>query len=166
MNGFRRAATWALWVAACLATVGCATTPEQRIAREPALFATFAPEAQAKIRQGQADIGFTPDMVRLALGGPSRVYARKTAEGETEIWAYTTLIWEPDTQLVPVDRYLRDRHGRTRIVTDWVCVDTDRRREATHLRVEFRDGKVAAIERPMLGGARYRHPPPVPPATE
>ncbi len=158
-NGYRRAMAWAAWTAVCLAA-GCATTPEQRIAREPAVFAAFPPEVQEQVRRGHVDIGFTRDMVRLALGRPNRVASRRTADGETEIWAYTTLLWEPDTQLAPVDRIVRDRHGRTRIVTDWVWVDTDRRRETTHLRVEFGDGKVVALERPMPGGARHRHPPP------
>ena len=44
---------------------------------------------QAKIRAGRVDLGFTPEMVRLALGAPARQLTSKTEAGVTEVWIYT-----------------------------------------------------------------------------
>jgi len=70
-----------------LALAGC-STPDSRIEKSSATFASFPPAVQAKIRAGEVEVGFTSEMVQLALGKPDRVYRRQTAEGETEVWAY------------------------------------------------------------------------------
>ena len=57
------------------------STPESRIKKNPELFNSFAPEVQAKVREGEIDIGFTQDMVRIALDRPDRSYTRSTAGG-------------------------------------------------------------------------------------
>ena len=64
-----RSACLALPLALLLA--GCAT-PEKRIQQNQDLFDSFPVAAQARIRGGQIDLGFTPDMVRIALGDPQR----------------------------------------------------------------------------------------------
>lgn len=71
----------AVLIAAC-------ASPSKRIKRNQALFDTFPPAVQEKVRQGQVDVGFTADMVLIALGKPDRKYTRKTEAGDTEIWAY------------------------------------------------------------------------------
>ena len=43
---------------------------------------------QAKIRAGRIDVGFTPEMVQVALGDPDRKSTRTTAAGTSEVWAY------------------------------------------------------------------------------
>jgi hypothetical protein len=78
----------ALWLAAAaLLVLGC-SSPGSRIKKNQAVFDSFPPEAQAKVRQGKAAVGMTPEMVRIALGKPDRVYTRATPQGEQEIWAY------------------------------------------------------------------------------
>ena len=71
---------------ACLALpfllllAGCAT-PARRIEQNRELFDSLPVAAQARIRGGQIDLGFTPDMVRIALGEPHRQTLRRSAEG-------------------------------------------------------------------------------------
>jgi hypothetical protein len=73
--------------------VGCllasCASIERRIEQNADYFGALAPADQEKIRQGQIDIGFAKPMVRIALGNPSSVKQRKTAEDSMEIWVYT-----------------------------------------------------------------------------
>jgi hypothetical protein len=130
---------------ALLLAAGCAT-PERRIAANPALFASFPPSAQQLIRQGRIDIGFSPDMVRMALGGPSRLRERVTAEGRTEVWVYTDIFYRSEFAPVQTYYWTRTRRGHPRLVSDYAWVDVQQRHERELLCVEFRDGKVAAME--------------------
>lgn len=68
---------------------GCAT-PQTRIASNRALYDSLAAEDQALIQEGQVAVGFTPEMVKLALGEPDRVYSRTDKSGRSESWAYTS----------------------------------------------------------------------------
>jgi outer membrane protein assembly factor BamE (lipoprotein component of BamABCDE complex) len=68
---------------------GCAT-PEARIKKNPEIFAQLSPGDQELIRQGKVAVGFTKEMVKLALGEPDRVYTRTDATGSGETWSYTT----------------------------------------------------------------------------
>lgn len=76
----------ALLVAAVLVFSAC-SGPGSRIRSRPDLFSSFSPEAQAKIRKGKIDIGFTPAMVEMAWGEPNRKTKSNTAEGD-EVWTY------------------------------------------------------------------------------
>jgi hypothetical protein len=68
---------------------GCGTT-ESRIRQNPALFAQLSPEQQQMIRTGKIAIGFTADMVRLALGVPDRVQVTQDLPSTAEVWTYST----------------------------------------------------------------------------
>ena len=74
-------------IACALALAGC-STPDSRIQKNSATFASYPPAVQAKIRAGEIEVGYTPEMVALALGKADRVYRRQSAEGEIEVWAY------------------------------------------------------------------------------
>lgn len=76
-----------LLLALALAVAGCAS-PASRIRDSQAAFDQYPPAVQQKIRAGQADIGFTPAMARMALGEPDRKFSRTTASGDSEVWAY------------------------------------------------------------------------------
>lgn len=67
---------------------GCASTPDRRIQSQKSEFDGYSPAVQAKIRAGEIDVGYTPQMVRMALGEPSTVFVRDTAAGKSEVWAY------------------------------------------------------------------------------
>lgn len=70
-------------------------TPEDRIRREPQLFAGYPAEVQERIRAGRVDIGDDPDAVRLALGDPERKVDRTSAEGRVEVWIYAVGMGKP-----------------------------------------------------------------------
>lgn len=125
---------------------GCAS-PESRIKKNPELFNSFPPDVQERVRKGEADIGYTKDMVRIALGEPNRTYERQTESGSVEVWSYTSYYTTTDRQRVDVRSRVRDSSGSYRTISDWVWVDVDQRNEYEHLRVELRDDKVIAIER-------------------
>ena len=67
---------------------GC-TTPQTRIAANRALYDSLPAKDQALIQEGRIAVGFTPEMVKLALGEPDRVYTRTDSKGTSERWAYT-----------------------------------------------------------------------------
>ena len=84
MNIFRTS----LMVLLASALLAACATPGSRIRQNEGVYNSYPPAVQEKIRAGQADIGFTPDMVRLALGEPDRKFSRISAEGNSEVWAY------------------------------------------------------------------------------
>ncbi len=140
-------AAWTPTIAAsALFAAGCASTPETRIARHAALFARFPPDIQQKIRAGQVEPGYTEDMVRLALGRPDRVITRLTTEGESTLWVYKRYEPEVWSEPVPVWWPSRSTHRGVRWHPDiWWTHQTWWREEAA-ARVEFREGRVIAVE--------------------
>jgi hypothetical protein len=74
-------------IAAALTFTGCSTV-DSRIAKNREAFNSWPSAVQSKVVQGQVDVGFTPDQVRVALGEPDRVFTRTTADGTSEIWGY------------------------------------------------------------------------------
>lgn len=74
--------------AAATAMTGCGSTPEKRIAENEAVYAAMSPEAQAAVRAGRVEVGFTPPQVELARGKPDRVVRRTTAKGREQSWIY------------------------------------------------------------------------------
>lgn len=77
-------------LAALLGLVGCATsTVDSRIAQRRDLFESFPFDVREKIAAGRVDIGFSPEMVVMALGEPSRRVERKSMNERTEVWYYT-----------------------------------------------------------------------------
>jgi hypothetical protein len=130
---------------AALVLAGCATV-DSRIRQNTALFATYSPEVQAKIRAGRIEVGFTREMVEMALGPPDRVFKRLTAEGETVIWTYVDRYYWTDYEPVERGYWYRDHRGRLHWAPDWTWMGVTRRDETVALRVEFEDGKVKAIE--------------------
>lgn len=133
-----------LRLALCLASAAllaaCSTTPEQRIAKNSALFDTYPPQIRQKIRAGEVEIGFTPDMVRLALGEPSRVFSRQTETGAAELWVY--LDKGPRFSIgVGVGTYGRHSASSVGVSTSTGGYDPEEK-----MRVEFRDGRVTAVE--------------------
>lgn len=125
---------------------GC-STPEHRIKKNPELFASFPPEVQAKVQQGEVDIGFNKDMAFIALGQPTREYTRRTADGVTEVWSYTDVYSTSERQRVSGSFRVRDNDGRLRTVNDTIWVDVDKEHEYEKLRLEFQDDVIKAIER-------------------
>ncbi len=125
--------------------VGC-STPGRRIARYPELFESFPPAVQGKVREGEIGVGFTKEMVYLALGAPDRSYARETESGVSEVWTYSRTY---STQApFPYHYYAWPYYHTPRMGYRYY------QRSYTYLRVEFRDDQVQAIERLHPGDNR------------
>ena len=74
-------------IIAAFVAAGCAS-PKYRIRRHQAAFDSYPPAVQKEIREGQVEVGFTPEQVEMALGRPDRRYDRKTAAAAQDVWAY------------------------------------------------------------------------------
>jgi len=72
-----------------LFSVGCQTV-DTRIKEKPAVFASVDKETQEKIKQGIIGIGYTEDMVYLALGSPDQIRESVTATSRTLSWIYNS----------------------------------------------------------------------------
>jgi len=119
-----------------LFAAGCAT-PEARIKRHAELFGALSPEAQQEVRDGTIKLGHSTDTVFLAIGRADHVQTRVEQNGTTTIWRYTATRWRQGAHHWP------RRHGAWWHDPPWW---DGREEEYDVLRVEFRDGKVAAIE--------------------
>jgi hypothetical protein len=80
-SAFTAAALLAAALAAC-------SGPKSRIREHQAEFDAYPPAVQRKIRAGQVEVGFSPRQVALALGRPDRIFTRKTAAVDQEVWSY------------------------------------------------------------------------------
>ena len=149
-----------LMLVIAVAFAGCSSTPASRIKANPQLSASIAPADQALIKQGQIALGFTPDMVKLALGKPDIIAQPNSS---TEIWRYqkyksapytytyaTTHPYGPNgpyvspylfPSLTPPPSSLNAGTGTPYSRTDWNTVIGD------YLRVTFSNGRVTAISR-------------------
>ena len=135
-------------VAALLLAAGCQTV-ETRIRENPQLFASLDPETQAKIRQGIIDIGYTEDMVYLALGAPDQKREARSAAGSQTVWIYNTYFERYDgTRFVGYNRRVYfDPYVRTYRVHYYpVYADTYRPEVEERIRVVFENGRVSVIE--------------------
>lgn len=130
--------------------VSCMTTQQlrdRRIAENQAVFNSFAPDIQEKVRSGRIDIGFTEDMVRLAWGNPSQTYARTTETGQAIVWTYSRTLTQTQTDRMSVPVRVYDRSGRSHIQYQNVWINRDTQQEYAVARVEFTNGVVSSVER-------------------
>lgn len=119
---------------------GCTATPDSRIANNRAAFDQLTADAQQKIRAGQVEVGFTPEMVRFSLGEPDRVFIRQSDRGDTEVWGYRTR--GPRFSIgIGVGTF-----GRHSSVGGGLGVSTGGYDPEEKIRVEFHDGRVSAVD--------------------
>lgn len=133
-----------VWIVPVLAWIffafGCAHTPETRIAKNPELFERLTPEEQESVKAGQVQIGYTPEMVFLALGEPDQKITRRTKEDELNVWIYQGRFVSTETVRV------RDQFGVFRPVHPTLYLDRTVEHIYTKARVVFEDGRVISIE--------------------
>jgi len=133
----------ALLLPAILLAGGCATsTPQTRISKNREIYREFPSEVQRKVSAGIVDVGFTPEMVRLALGEPNREFSRQTENGSAEVWVYHDN--SPRVSFgfgLGFGSYGRHSSSHVGVSTGTGGYDRDER-----MRVEFRDGRVTEIE--------------------
>ncbi len=75
--------------------MGCVSTPQTRIDKNPDLFASFSAEQKALILKGEIELGFTKEMVLMAAGMPDRKTKKKTEAGVGEVWTYFSFYPRP-----------------------------------------------------------------------
>jgi len=116
------------------------STPQSRIGDHQAEFDKFPPDVQQKISHGQVDVGFTEEMVRLALGEPDRRFTRKTEAGELDVWGY-------HERRARVSFGLGfGTGGRHSAVGGAVGMSSSSDDPEERIRIEFRSGRVTAVE--------------------
>ncbi len=120
--------------------VGC-STPQTRIRNNPELFNSLAPAEQELIKQGKVAVGFTPEMVKLAVGEPDRVYTRTDSNGKNASWVYTSYSSRGGTMVYNRGFYHRWHPGAYAYFADY-----NDREVVERYRVTFKDGKVFSID--------------------
>ena len=133
---------------AALALAGCSTV-QSRIEEKAAVFNALPPDQQANIRQGLVDIGYTPDMVYIAMGKADRVVERATSEGNQTVWVYNSYYREYQGSAFAGYRrsvYYDPRIRAYRVYYTPVHADVYEDRVEEVARVVFKDGKVSSIE--------------------
>ncbi len=118
---------------------GC-SSPDSRIARNRAVFDRLPAEVQQKIRNGQVEVGYTPEMVQLALGEPDRVFTRRSAQGDTEVWGYQD---HGPRFSIGIGAGGGGRHSA---FAGGMAMTSGGYDPDEKVRVEFRDGKVTALD--------------------
>lgn len=68
--------------------LGACSTVGSRINEKGSVFYSLDDQTRAKIAHGDVGIGFTPDMVYIALGKPDAKRFRTATDGATETWVY------------------------------------------------------------------------------
>ncbi len=129
----------------CLVAVAllaaCSSTPDSRIAKNQAAFARYPSGVQQKIRAGEVDVGFTPEMVRLALGEPARTFVRQTGNGSAELWVY-----HDSGPRFSFGIGVGGSTGRHSSAGVGLSTSTGGYDPEEKMRVEFREGRVTAVE--------------------
>ena len=127
---------------------GCQTV-DDRIKEKPQVFANVDKATQDKIKQGIIDLGYSEDMVYLALGSPDQKRESATAAGKTVTWIYNTYYQRYDgthfagyNRRVYYDPYLRTYRVYYRPVFAEVYSEEKEER----IRIVFKEGKAAVIE--------------------
>jgi len=134
--------------AVLLLAAGCQSV-ESRIKEKPEVFANADKATQDKIKQGIIDLGFTEDLVYLALGKPDEKRESRTAAGTTLTWIYNSYYTRYEgTQMMGYHRrvYFDPYLHTYRLYYHPVFADTYAEDKEERIRISFTDGKVTAIE--------------------
>jgi hypothetical protein len=131
-----------------LALAGCHTI-DSRISEKQDIFNRLDPQVQAKIRQGIVEVGYTEDMVYIALGAPDARHDKVTGKGDETTWIYKTYYEQFEgvahvgyRRVVFFDPVDHVYHVYYEPVSEPIYSE----REEDNIRVTFVDGKVTAIE--------------------
>lgn len=116
------------------------SSPDSRIKDHAGVFNSLSAEDQGKIRGGHVDVGFTEEMVIMALGEPDRRFTRTTSEGTSQVWAY-----RDRSPHVSLGFGVAGGSGSTG-VGGGVGISSGNQRD-DRVRIIFSNGRVSAIER-------------------
>ena len=135
---------------ACLALLlgGCSTIPS-RIEEKSAAFAALDADTQNKIRLGRVDVGYSPDLVYIALGTPDERLTQTTKTDTNETWIYNNYSQEYLGRVHTGYRQYTyiDPKTRQAIVTyEPVYSSIFRDRVDERIRIHFKANQVETIE--------------------
>lgn len=130
----------------CVSVAGCTSARERRIENNMEYLSGLDPQTQAEIRRGEVRPGHSMKMVEIALGRPDRETTRRTEADTVVLWSYIGVHYDTERRHVIVDVPVRDKIGRTRYIPRHTHVDVQTEYEHEHVRVEFTNGIVTAIE--------------------
>jgi hypothetical protein len=133
---------------ALLFLAGCSTI-DKRIQEKSALFNGLDAPTQEQLRKGIVEIGYSPDMVYIALGKPDGIRDRVSADGRELIWTYTSYTQDyAGTGVVGHRRRVLYDPVLKRSYLYWEPVVSDfyHTRVDDRIRITFRDGLVTVIE--------------------
>ena len=122
---------------------------DDRIKEKPGVFDNLDATTQDKIKQGIIEIGYTEDMVYLALDKPDQQRESVSENGKSTTWIYNTYYDRYDgTQFAGYYRSIYfDPHLRAyRVYYRPAYADTYSQEKEERIRVVFREGKAAVIE--------------------
>jgi hypothetical protein len=127
---------------------GCQSV-DSRIKEKPEVFARIDKATQDKIKQGIIDLGYTEDMVYLALGAPDQKRESISEKGKSTTWIYNTYYTRYDGTVafdyerrVYFDPFLKTY----RLYYHPAYVEAYQSEKEERIRVVFKDGKAAVIE--------------------
>jgi len=141
-----------LLILATLGLLAGCNTFEKRLTQRPGIFEALDAETQAKLRAGIIDIGYTADMVFLAIGNPDSRSDQITASERKEVWIYNAYHRDyHGVQHMGYHRYLRYNPVAKTYYPIYVPIlaDVYTDRVELRLRLVFEDGKVSQIEQVM-----------------
>ena len=129
----------ALGTAAALALAGCSSTGA-RIRAHQVAFDSYPERVQYHLRRGVIEVGYTPEMVFIALGEPSRKAEVVAEDGTAQVWT-----WWKHTPGVSIGLGGWNHVGSHVGFGSGISVG-DRGRRETKAVVEFRSDKVHRFE--------------------
>jgi len=133
---------------AVLLAAGCQTV-DTRIKEKSEIFAGLDPATQAKLKQGIIDLGFTEDMVYIALGAPDQKRETISAHGREITWIYNTYYdYYDGSAYIGYHRrvYYDPVLSTYRVFCRPALADVYIPAAEERIRVVFKDGKVSVIE--------------------
>ncbi|HVU34398.1 MAG TPA: hypothetical protein VHE61_13265 [Opitutaceae bacterium] len=126
--------------------LGACSTVDSRINQKSAVFNSLDPNTQATIKNGDIALGYTPDMVYMALGQPDLKRNRITSGGETETWIYRSYYDGYDGPMfVGYHRWFAPYGGFYRFYWEPAPIDY-RGVPQDDIRVTFKNGRVVMID--------------------
>ena len=139
-----------LFALTCLALLlgGCSTI-SSRIEEKSAAFSALDADTQNKIRLGRVEVGYSPDLVYIALGAPDERLTKTSTTGTNETWIYNSYRQEylgsahtGYRQYVVIDSKTR----QAVVIYEPVYSSVYRDRVDERIRINFKARQVESIE--------------------
>lgn len=136
-------------VASTLVLLAGCSTVNSRIRQNAPLFDSLPADTQEKIRKGVVEVGYTPEMVFIAMGAPDEKRSTHSAARDRATWIYNVYYQDWVGQAFAGYRrvVVYDEKTKTRYVyREPVYENVYRDRKEERIRIEFENGIVSAIE--------------------